>query len=123
MDINKIQIERFVKDFYIKVDKDDLLSPIFNDLASVNWIEHIPKLIKFWNSIMLKTGEYHGNAYQKHISISKKTYIDDLHFKRWLHLFEKQAHQHFNDLAAKDIILKATNIANSLRIGMLNNQK
>lgn len=123
MDITKTQIESFIKNFYTKVNKDNLLSPIFNDVASVDWSEHIPKLAKFWNSIMLKTGEYHGNAYQKHIALVNKVCINDSHFKRWLDLFEKEAKQHFSDSVAKDITFKATNIASSLKLGMLKNQK
>lgn len=123
MDISVKQIEKFVKDFYIDINKDDLLSPIFNDTAAVDWSEHIPKLIKFWNSIMLKTGEYQGNAYQKHILLSDKVYIDEKHFERWLELFEKQARLHFNDVVANDIVSKASNIARSLKLGMLKNQK
>lgn len=44
-----------------------ILAPIFNDFAKVDWDEHIPLLCQFWNSIMLKTNEYRGNAYAKHV--------------------------------------------------------
>ncbi|MBK2084962.1 hypothetical protein [Francisella adeliensis] len=54
MNISSQQIEIFIKQFYVKVNEDTLLSPIFNDVAKVDWLEHIPKLIKFWNSALLK---------------------------------------------------------------------
>lgn len=53
-ELNKIHIENLVTHFYQKIQKDDLLGPIFNEVAQVNWDEHIPLLCKFWNSIMLK---------------------------------------------------------------------
>ncbi|QLE78905.1 group III truncated hemoglobin [Francisella sp. Scap27] len=119
MNISSQQIEIFIKQFYVKVNEDTLLSPIFNDVAKVDWLEHIPKLIKFWNSVLLKTGEYSGNAYQKHVVLASHADIQEIHFKRWLNLFEEQAKLHFDDDAAKNIIAKASNIASSLKLGVL----
>ena len=119
MDITTKQIEIFIKQFYVKVNQDALLSPIFNEVAEVSLDEHIPKLIKFWSSILLKTGEYQGNAYRKHVMLAKQVQIENLHFQRWLALFEEQARLHFEKNIAEDVISKASNIANSLKIGML----
>lgn len=41
MNISSQQIEIFIKQFYVKVNEDTLLSPIFNDVAKVDWLEHI----------------------------------------------------------------------------------
>lgn len=30
------------------VDGDDLLGPVFNEVAQVNWPEHLAKLTAFW---------------------------------------------------------------------------
>ena len=50
------EIKLMVDTFYDRINKDDLLSPIFNDIAGVNWELHLPQnvwfleLHPFWNS-------------------------------------------------------------------------
>jgi len=117
--LTKAHIETLVRNFYQKVQADELLSPIFNDVAQVNWEHHIPLLCQFWNSIMLKTNEYHGGAYMKHLAIGEKTPIKEEHFARWLEIFRQQAAIDLPAAAAEQIILRASLIAQSLKLGML----
>lgn len=118
-ELTKAHIEKLVSSFYRRVQIDELLAPIFNDIAQVDWEHHIPLLCQFWNSIMLKTHEYTGNAYAKHVFIGKKTHITEAHFERWLHLFEQEAQKHLPTDAAATIIQRAKLIAESLKYGML----
>lgn len=120
-ELNKSDIQKLVINFYSKVRKDELLGPIFNDVAQVDWEHHIPLICQFWNSIMLKTSEYRGNAYMKHVLLGKKTQIQELHFTRWLELFQQEAIKYLPVNAAEDIIKKATLIAKSLSYGTLKN--
>ncbi|PWY55210.1 globin [Legionella qingyii] len=122
-ELNKTHIEKLVTHFYQKVQKDEVLGPIFNDVAQVDWDEHIPLLCQFWNSIMLKTNEYHGNAYQKHVLLKKIAHIEEAHFVRWLDLFQKEAEYHLPVKIAEEIVQKASLIAESLKYGMLCREK
>ncbi|HYF98316.1 MAG TPA: group III truncated hemoglobin [Coxiellaceae bacterium] len=115
------QIKKLVIHFYQKVENDDLLGPIFNEVAKVDWDHHIPLICQFWNSIMLKTNEYHSNAYRKHVILGEKIKLTEAHFNRWLMLFQEEAFKH---LAAEDAQLitdKAKMIANSLKLGAISN--
>ncbi|STY30164.1 Group 3 truncated hemoglobin ctb [Legionella wadsworthii] len=118
-ELNKIHIENLVTHFYQKIQKDDLLGPIFNEVAQVNWDEHIPLLCKFWNSIMLKTNEYHGNAYQKHVLLKQFTQLETKHFDRWLSLFQEESMKYLPSDVAVEMIQKASVIAQSLKYGMV----
>lgn len=118
--ITKENITKFVKHFYEHVDQDPLLGPVFNDVAGVDWQVHIPKLCQFWNSVLLQTGEYKGNAFQKHVDLAKMTLIEQQHFDRWLALFARQAHKDFDEASAEFIISRAHTIAGSLKRGVLN---
>lgn len=121
-ELNKTHIENLVTHFYQRVKKDELLGPIFNDVAQIDWEHHIPLLCQFWNSIMLKTNEYHGGAYMKHVLLGQKVDIEESHFERWLSLFKEEALKHLPPEAAKEIIQKAAMIADSLKYGMLKGQ-
>lgn len=113
-------IKNLVTHFYSKVQKDDLLGPIFNDVAQVDWDHHIPLICQFWNTIMLKTNEYKGNPYMKHMMLGKQTHIQDIHFARWLELFKEEAKKHLPPEATEEIVSKATMIAKALKQGLLN---
>lgn len=121
-ELNKTHIENLVTHFYQKVRKDEVLGPIF-DKAKVDWKEHISLLCQFWNSVMLKTNEYHGNAYQKHISLQKLAPIEAHHFIRWLNLFKDEALYHLPIESAQEIIHRASLIAESLKFGILSQKK
>lgn len=72
---------------------------------------------------MLKTNEYHGNAYQKHTLLKQFAQIEEAHFVRWLNLFQEEAVNHLPLDAANEIFQKATFIAESLKYGMLGQEK
>ena len=46
-------IHDLVVRFYREVVFDDLLAPMFGEVAEVDWAEHIPKLIDFWARVLL----------------------------------------------------------------------
>ena len=117
--LTKEHIEQLVTHFYQKVQADELLGQVFNDVAQVNWDEHVPLLCQFWSSVMLKSNEYHGNAYQKHVLIKQLTSIKEEHFMRWLDLFKQEAINYLPKEAAEEIMQKALLIAASLKYGML----
>lgn len=117
-ELTQEQLKIFITRFYAKVRQDELLGVVFNDVAQVDWGHHIPLLCKFWNSIMLGTKEYHGNAYIKHVTLSTKTLITDSHFERWLNLFKETAEAILSVEDAQKIMERATMIAKSLQYGM-----
>lgn len=44
------QIHDLVVRFYREIVFDDLLGPVFDEVAEVDWSTHIPKLIDYWLS-------------------------------------------------------------------------
>jgi len=117
--LTKEHIKKLVINFYQKVRNDEMLGPIFNEVAKVDWGHHIPLICQFWNSIMLKTNEYHSNAYRKHVILGEKTNLTEAHFTRWLMLFQQEAFTHLPAEEAQLITDKATMIASSLKIGAI----
>lgn len=114
-------IKNLVTHFYKEVQRDEILGTIFNDVAKIDWDHHLPLICQFWNSIMLKTNEYHGNAYKKHVILGKKTMLTDAHFSRWLALFHDEAFKHLPAQEAQVITDKAHMIAESLKLGSISN--
>lgn len=87
--INEIEIGEMVRRFYGDAAQDGLLGPVFNDVAKVNWHEHLPKLTAFWCRALLGQQGYSGNPYRSHAQIHRKQSFTADQFLRWLELFEE----------------------------------
>lgn len=99
-------VKALVDTFYHKVNQDDLLSPIFNDVAHLEWKSHLPRTYKFWNSIIFEDTSYSGNPFQKHIPLP----IGHEHFERWLGLFSMAVDELYEGSTAEHVKLRARSI-------------
>lgn len=100
-------IKTMVDTFYEKVNNDELLSPIFNDFAEVDWPHHLPKMYKFWNSLILGIPGYKGQPFPMH---ARLPIVQD-HFNRWVELFVKNIDENFTGQNAEIAKEKANHIA------------
>lgn len=83
------EIAEMVRRFYADVAQDELLGPMFNDVAGVDWSEHLPKLTAFWCRALLGLPGYVGNPFQAHAHIHHLQPFTASHFERWLSLFHE----------------------------------
>lgn len=108
MDIKNIDdIILLVDSFYEKVNADEMLTPIFNNLAKVNWEEHLPIMYGFWSAVLFDTHTYKGQPVASHLELPIRTD----HFNRWLKLFRQTVDEHFEGIKAEEAKTKADSIA------------
>jgi hemoglobin len=81
------EIAEMVRRFYADVSSDDLLGPMFNDVARVDWSGHLPKLTAFWCRALLGVPGYVGNPFRAHTLVHERQPFTAEHFERWLELF------------------------------------
>jgi hemoglobin len=81
------EISDMVHRFYRDVNADDLLGPVFNDIAHVDWTTHLPKLTAFWARALLGIDGYRGNPFARHADTHAAAPLTSAHFERWLTLF------------------------------------
>lgn len=114
-------VELMVNSFYAKVNQDELLSYVFNDVSKVNWDTHLPIMYRFWNTLIFGNQSYKGNPFAKHIPLP----VHKTHFDRWLQLFEINIDEHFNGEVAEHTKLRAKSIAHIFqsKLEFLNNNK
>ena len=108
---NRKDIERLVNDFYSKVKEDNVIGYLFNDVAKVNWDEHLPKMYNFWENILFYTGNYSGSPMIVHRELHRKSTMNEGHFKHWNYLFNETVDSLFAGEKAEEIKSRATNIA------------
>ncbi len=104
-------IRILVDSFYGKVNADDLLSPIFNDVARVDWEKHLPLLYQFWSTLLFRTNTYQGRPWPKHAFLP----INADHFARWVALFKATVDEHFSGPKAAEAKNLAASIANTFQ--------
>jgi hemoglobin len=83
------EIAELVRRFYADVAQDELLGPVFHDVAAVDWSTHLPKLTAFWCRALLGIPGYTGNPFQAHARIHARQAFTAAHFERWLSLFHE----------------------------------
>lgn len=111
--LNPGAIERFLRAFYGAARADALLAPAFAGVA--DWEGHVATITRFWSSVALMTGGYHGQPMQAHAHLR----LTPAHFARWLVLFEGIARAHFTAEGAVHMIDRARRIARSLEMGLI----
>lgn len=107
----KEDIKLLVNSFYEKVKLNNVLGYIFNDIAKVNWENHLPKMYSFWGGLLLGERGFTGNPMQKHIELSKLTELTEKEFSEWLNLFNQTVDELFNGNKADEAKSRASNIA------------
>ena len=108
-------IDCLVDDFYSRVRSDELLAPIFNDIAGVDWDTHVPKIADFWETALFRAGNYSGNPLRPHLLLSLQTSMDGEKFRRWLDLFSATVDSHFAGENADHIKRIAEDMANVMQ--------
>lgn len=111
--IDEAMIERLVRAFYIAVQADPLLGPVFAEKIA-DWEPHLQRMFAFWSSVTLLTGVYHGRPMEKHMALA----VDAAHFDRWLALFAETAAATCPPAAAAHFVERARLIAASIEQGL-----
>ncbi|HRN40520.1 MAG TPA: group III truncated hemoglobin [Vicingus sp.] len=108
---SKEDIKLLVDTFYNKVQTNATLGYIFNDVAKLNWDEHLPKMYSFWGSLLLQEHSYQGNPMQIHVELSKITTMSSVEFSEWINLFYQTVDELFEGEIASEAKIRAANIA------------
>lgn len=111
--IDEAMIERLVRAFYGRVQRDPQLGPIFARRIA-DWELHIAKLCAFWSSVALLSGRYHGQPMAAHLPLP----IDTPEFDHWLELFATTARETCPPAAAAHFLERAHRIADSLELAI-----
>ncbi|MEI5986166.1 MULTISPECIES: group III truncated hemoglobin [Sphingobacterium] len=78
-------IKILVDKFYDRIQRDELLGPIFNGIIQNRWPEHLEKMYRFWQTVLLEEHTYYGSPFPPHAKMP----INKTHFDHWIGLFSK----------------------------------
>ncbi|TDD78782.1 group III truncated hemoglobin [Flavobacterium caseinilyticum] len=100
-------IKLLVDTFYSTVQKDEFIGPIFNGKIGNRWPEHLEKMYRFWQTILLEVHSYSGSPFPPH----KQLPVAKEHFDRWMEIFTATTDSLFAGPLAEEAKLRAKNMA------------
>jgi hemoglobin len=89
-------VTRLVDAFYDQIRTDDVLGPIFQDVAHVDWAAHLPKMYDFWEGVLFGKAGFTGNPLAVHRALARRTALTSQEFDRWLALFHRTVDRLFS---------------------------
>lgn len=92
-------IKVLVNCFYGKVREDDLLKDIFNSIIEDRWPQHMEKMYRFWQTVLLEEHTYYGSPFLPHAHLP----VEKEHFDRWIKLFSETVDAHFKGEKAERV--------------------
>ena len=81
------QVERFVDSFYAVLLKDEVLAPIFIDVAAIELAHHLPHIKNYWAKLLLGDSSYRRHTMNIHRRLHGKRALSEADFQRWLGTF------------------------------------
>jgi hemoglobin len=107
-------IAALLTDFYGRAFDDDLLGPVFVDVARMSLAEHLPVMCDFWQTVLFRSGQYRANALAPHLRLHRKAHLTPAHFERWLTLWRATVDERHAGAKADLAKLQATRIAGAM---------
>ncbi len=89
------QIERFVDLFYQRMLKDEVLAPIFVDVAEIDLDVHLPHIKDYWCKLLLGERAYRRHTMNIHRALHGKRELQPADFERWLAFFQGTVDDYF----------------------------
>lgn len=100
-------VHKLVDSFYAKVRRDETLGLIFNQIIQDKWPEHLEKMYRFWQTVLLNEHTYSGSPFAPHVKMP----IDKDHFDLWLKLFYETIDENFSGEKAVEAKWRAQKMA------------
>lgn len=113
------QVERFVEQFYQRLLRDEVLAPIFLDVAAVDLEHHLPHIKDYWCKLLLGEREYRRHTMNIHRELHGKQALVPSDFQRWLDYFNTTLDTGFSGPQAEKARRIAAAIAANMEKGLL----
>lgn len=112
--LRRSDIHDLVVAFYREVVFDDLLAPVFAEVAEVDWGVHIPRLIDYWCRVLFGEPGYRGAVLAAHRHVHDQDAFNVALFDRWYALWARSVDASWHGPGAEAAKAHAAIVAGSL---------
>lgn len=104
-------VEHLVRVFYTVALEDPVIGFLFTDIAQLDLDHHIPRVTRFWETMILDADTYSGGVFRPHLELHHVTPLKAGHFSRWLMLWRKTVDELFAGPRAEQAKAHAERVA------------
>jgi hemoglobin len=112
-------IDKFIDSFYARVLDDDLLRPIFVDVARIDLARHLPLIKSYWRKLLLGEPGYRRHTMNIHRAVHARHRFTPEAFGRWLQLFMETAADGYAGPYVERAVVIARHIAANMEASLL----
>jgi hemoglobin len=112
---DRADCERLVRAFYERVLVDPLIGWIFVDVAKLDLEAHVPRIVSFWESVLLGARSYGGGAFAPHAALHASAGLQAGHFGRWRTLWSASVDELFRGERAELAKAHAVRVADAFQ--------
>jgi len=112
------RIRLFIEAFYARVLNDELLAPIFLEVAGIDLDKHLPIIRSYWEKLILGSDSYRRHTMNIHRALHARQALDAAAFARWLALFEQTLDEGFSGSHAERARGVARHIARNMQVAL-----
>jgi len=112
-------VERLVSAFYQRAFADELIGPIFTEIAHMDLAAHLPVMCDFWETVLFRAGKYRRNAFNIHVELHQRPELGRAGltaemFERWLAIWGATVDDLYAGDTAEHAKIQASRIAHSI---------
>jgi hemoglobin len=100
-------IKKVIDEFYNRVQKDDLIGPVFLERIPGDWQLHLTIMYDFWYTVLFAKAAYRGQPFIKHATLP----IHKEHFDRWIALFHQTIDELYTGKITEDAKQRAVKMS------------
>lgn len=107
-------LETLIRTFYRRLFADEVMGPIFTDIAQMDLEAHIPTMCDFWENHLWQTGHYRGGMMAVHLRLDRLIPLEQHHFMRWMDAWEATVDELFVGPNAALLKMTASRVAGNM---------
>lgn len=111
-------VEAFVDFFYAKVLQDEMLAPLFLEVANIDLAVHLPHIKDYWSKLLLAERGYNRHTMNIHRKLHARQALRGENFERWLSLFVAAVDENYRGAGADKAKRIARSIARNMQAGL-----
>lgn len=112
------RVDGFVDAFYARMLADEVLAPIFVDVAQIDLAVHLPHIKAYWAKLLLGERDYTRHTMNIHRALHAKRSLRPSDFERWLNLFTATVDAGYIGPKAEQAKRVAKAIAGNMQAGL-----
>lgn len=107
-------VHDLVVGFYREIVFDDVLGPVFDEIAEVDWTVHLPRLVDYWSRVLLGLPGYEGALISPHRRVHDIEAFRPEWFDRWFELWVRSIDERWSGPVAERAKHHAATVGSTL---------